>query len=247
VFINRGLIYWRSKLQPTPAWSTAEAEYMAVSECAKSVHWLRLMLSELHCTQHSPTLIWEDNQSCIKMSNNPAGQKRTRHIDIRHHYILQEVECGNVKLQFCPTKQMLADILTKHVNGPDYEYLRDVMMNAERVSYMRSSFDVANVKVVSCRFDKMGAKDTVTHPCSLSPCKGYAIDASAEDSRKTVWRNNGVWEYPGDRPTTSKAKYKKQECAKACLLTSVDMTLEEFWNEYICSDSIFESKFYSME
>ncbi|KAG2758559.1 hypothetical protein PC116_g31918 [Phytophthora cactorum] len=63
-------------------------------------------------------MIREDNQSCIKMTKNPVNHGRAKHIDIKYHHIRDEVKRGEVKLQYCETSVMLADIMTKALAGP---------------------------------------------------------------------------------------------------------------------------------
>ena len=65
--------------------------------------------------------IMEDNQSCIKMTKNPVNHGRAKHIDIKYHHIRDEVKRGEVKLQYCETAAMLADIMTKGLPGPRHK------------------------------------------------------------------------------------------------------------------------------
>ena len=69
-------------------------------------------------------MIREDNQCAIAMAKNPVGHKRTKHIDIKHHFIREAVQAGTITLEYCQTKQMLADILTKPLPKPQFEELR---------------------------------------------------------------------------------------------------------------------------
>lgn len=81
---------WLSKKQSNVALSTAEAEYVALSQAAQECAWLRRLLSDLgmHVT---PVVILEDNQGAIAIAKNPADHSRTKHIDIRYHYISEYV------------------------------------------------------------------------------------------------------------------------------------------------------------
>ena len=114
VFImTEGAVNWLSQKQATVALSTAEAEYVALSSAAQEVIWLRRLLSEINVDISKPTIIREDNKGAIAMSRNPIGHKRTKHIDIRHHFIREQVDSGTVMIEYCPTSDMIADILTK--------------------------------------------------------------------------------------------------------------------------------------
>ena len=68
-------------------------------------------------------MIREENQSCIKMKKKPINHGRAKHIDIRHHHIRDEVRRGEVKIEYCVTTAMLADIMTKRLDGPRHKDL----------------------------------------------------------------------------------------------------------------------------
>jgi hypothetical protein len=111
--LTGGSVSWASKLQPTVALSSAEAEYMAVCAAVQEAIYLRRLLEDLGYRQQDPTVIYEDNQGCIALSENPILHKRTKHIDIRYHFTREKVETGEVKLVYVPTEDQLADLLTK--------------------------------------------------------------------------------------------------------------------------------------
>ena len=68
--------------------------------------------------------ILEDNQSGLAMANNSAGHKRTKHIDIKHHFIREAVQTGTITLFYCPTSNILADIFTKQLPRTQFVNLR---------------------------------------------------------------------------------------------------------------------------
>ena len=111
--IAGGPISWRSKKQDNVALSTAEAEYVALSFAAQEAIWLRRLTSELSSPADGPTTIREDNQSAIAMARNPQSHGRAKHIDITHHFIRECVNKEEVTLAYCPTGEMVADMLTK--------------------------------------------------------------------------------------------------------------------------------------
>ena len=117
-------VTWRSKKQACVAQSTAEAEYIALSSTAQESIWLRRLTSELGSSPKKPTTIFEDNQSAIAMTKNPQFHGRSKHIDIKYHFIREQVNSGNVTLKYCPTSEMIADMLTKGLSREQYCKLR---------------------------------------------------------------------------------------------------------------------------
>jgi hypothetical protein len=106
-------VCWKSKRQPTVALSTSEAEYMALSSAAQMAIWLRRLLSDLSFVQTKATVIFEDNQGCIAIAKNPVNHERTKHIDIKYHFVRELIEANEVAVTYLQTEDMLADILTK--------------------------------------------------------------------------------------------------------------------------------------
>jgi hypothetical protein len=123
-----GAISWNSKLQPTVALSSTEAEYMAAAAATQDAIYLREFLASLHFVQDGPTIIYEDNQGAIALSENPVHHKRVKHIDIRHHFVRERVESGDVKLIYIETNKQIADILTKPLERVKFEFLRARLM-----------------------------------------------------------------------------------------------------------------------
>ena len=123
--IAGGPVSWRSKKQDSVALSTAEAEYVALSSAAQESVWMRRLNSELGNPPEGPTTIFEDNQSTIAMAKNPQFHGRAKHIDIRHHFVREQVSDGTIKLTYCPTGEMVADMLTKGLPQQPFCVLRE--------------------------------------------------------------------------------------------------------------------------
>jgi hypothetical protein len=113
VMFNGGAVIWQSRRQPTVALSTTEAEYMALTEAAKEVKWIRTFLAELGYGSTRSTVVNTDNQGALALAKNPVSHARSKHIDIRHHFIRESIADKSVWLQYVPTDDMTADSLTK--------------------------------------------------------------------------------------------------------------------------------------
>jgi hypothetical protein len=111
--VANGLVSWSSKKQKTVALSSTEAEYMASTRAAQEAIWMKGLLKDLGETLDGAVTVMEDNQGSIALANNPSDHARTKHIDIRHHFIRQLVEENRIVLDYCPTEDMVADIFTK--------------------------------------------------------------------------------------------------------------------------------------
>jgi len=118
--LNGSVIAWSLKRQATVSTSTSESEYVAISEAAKEAIWLRGILEELGSRQPQ-TSLHGDNQRSIHLASRPAVHIRTKHIDIRHHLIRELIERRIVKLDYVPTVDQKADVLTKALPRPRHE------------------------------------------------------------------------------------------------------------------------------
>ena len=142
--MNGGCISWRSKKQRTVALSSTEAEYMALSEATQEEVWLKVFLCELgEMAMDEAVKMYEDNQGSIALAKNPEFRKRTKHIDIRYHFVREKVEDGQVVLQYVSTLDMLADLMTKPIPGPQFSKLRS-KLGIMASSAVESSGSVVN-------------------------------------------------------------------------------------------------------
>ncbi|KAJ9557295.1 hypothetical protein OSB04_011909 [Centaurea solstitialis] len=106
------LVSWTSKKQNSVSTSTAEAEYVAAGICCAQVLWLRNQLQD-YDIQLSKIPIYCDNTSAIAIANNPVLHPKTKHIEVRYHFIRDHVMNGDIELHFVPTEYQLADLFTK--------------------------------------------------------------------------------------------------------------------------------------
>src|SRR4029077_3593248 len=108
--LNGCPIVWLSKKQSTVALSTAEPEYIAIATAAQEVTWINQYLSELGLKDSEVPIIRSDNQAAIQIAGNDTLHNRSKHIDIRYHFIRQMVKEGGVIITYINTKQQEADI-----------------------------------------------------------------------------------------------------------------------------------------
>lgn len=111
--VGNSLIDWSSKLQPTVSLSTTEAEYRVLTDASKDVIHLRRLLQELGVDITKPTQILSDNESYIKLGDNPVSHARTKNIEIQHHFIREQKKAGTATVSYVPTYFQQADFLTK--------------------------------------------------------------------------------------------------------------------------------------
>ena len=119
------MIAWHNMKQMSVALSTTKAEYIVACSTSSEVVWLRKMLSCLFDLEMDATCIYCDNQSCIKLFENPVFHDKSKHIDIKYQYIRDMVEKGDVKLQYVSTDEQVADVLTKPLSRVKFEYFID--------------------------------------------------------------------------------------------------------------------------
>jgi len=126
--VNGDPISWASKKQRTVAQSTCEAELYAEAAAIQEVLWLRGLLHELGLHVQTGSLVYGDNQSTLAISKNGIKGERTKHVDVKYHFITETVESGKVELKWIPTQEQQADIFTKALAAPVFEHFRKMLM-----------------------------------------------------------------------------------------------------------------------
>jgi hypothetical protein len=122
-FLGRSLVSWSSNKQNYVSLSTAKAKYVSAASCCSQILWMRQTLKDygIHCDK-VPLLC--DNESAIKISHNPVQHNKTKHIDIRHHFIWDHINRGDINLSYVGTNDQLADIFTKPLDKARFRELR---------------------------------------------------------------------------------------------------------------------------
>ncbi|KAE8684274.1 hypothetical protein F3Y22_tig00111146pilonHSYRG00032 [Hibiscus syriacus] len=118
---------WMSKKQPIVTLSTCEAEYVAATSCVFHAIWLRNLLKEIGLIQEEPTKVCVDNKSAIALAKNPVFHDRSKHIDIRYHYIRECVARKDVEVEYVKSQDQVADIFTKPLTSEDFLRLRNLL------------------------------------------------------------------------------------------------------------------------
>jgi hypothetical protein len=123
--LGSAMISWQSRKQSSIALNTAEAEYIVACSASCEAIWLRKLLTGLFDLEMEATMILCDNQSCIKMTENHVFHDKSKHIEIRYHYIRDMVQRGAIKLQYVSTDEQVVDVLTKPLSRVKFEHFRD--------------------------------------------------------------------------------------------------------------------------
>lgn len=122
-FLGHSLVTWHSKKQISVVLSTTEGEYLAAGSCCSQILWLKQTLCDFDILCDNVP-IYCDNFSAIDISKNPVLHSRTKHIEVRHHFLRDNVSKGLIKLIFIPTENQLADIFTKPLSEERFYTLR---------------------------------------------------------------------------------------------------------------------------
>jgi hypothetical protein len=123
-FLGRSLVSWASKKQNSVALSTAEAEYIAAGHCCAQLLWMRQTLRDYGYKLSKVPLLC-DNESAIRMADNPVEHSRTKHLDIRYHFLRDHQQRGDIEIACVSTKEQLADIFTKPLDEKTFTKLRN--------------------------------------------------------------------------------------------------------------------------
>lgn len=122
-----GAVSWSSKKQPVVALSTTEAEFVAAAACACQGVWMKRILNQLGHTNCKCISVLCDNNSTIKLSRNPVMHGRSKHIDVRFHFLRDLTRDGAVKLEYCGTNEQVADVMTKPLKLETFEKFRKLL------------------------------------------------------------------------------------------------------------------------
>ena len=123
--VNDCVVSWSSKKQSTVALSSAESEYYALGAGTQQLIWTKAVLAEIMMQPIGLTTMKTDSQSALAMCNKDNMHNRTKHIDVRHHFVRDQMKKGTMELKWVSTTHQLADILTKPLNKVKFKQMRD--------------------------------------------------------------------------------------------------------------------------
>jgi hypothetical protein len=117
-------VSWVSKKQNSIVLSTTEVEYIVVGHCCAQLLYMRQTLRD-YGYKLSKVLLLCDNESAIRMADNPVEHSRTKHIDIRYHFLRDHQQKGDIEIAYVSTHNQLPDIFTKHLDEKTFTKLRN--------------------------------------------------------------------------------------------------------------------------
>jgi hypothetical protein len=122
-FLGSSLVSWSSRKQWSVAQSTTEAEYVAVASCCSQLLWISYTMSDFG-EEYTYVPLQCDSTSAISVAKNPVLHSKTKHIEVRYHFLRDHVEKGKIALIHVPTHDQLADIFTKPLDQATFTRLR---------------------------------------------------------------------------------------------------------------------------
>ena len=122
-YLGNNLVSWMSKKQNSVSFSTAKVEYIAMASCCAQLLWMKKLLHDYGITRET-MCVFRDNTSAINLSKNPVQHSKSKHFEIRYHFVRDLVEEKIVYLEFITTDNHKADIFTKPLDGLKFETLR---------------------------------------------------------------------------------------------------------------------------
>ncbi|KAE8679378.1 hypothetical protein F3Y22_tig00111402pilonHSYRG01323 [Hibiscus syriacus] len=122
--LGSGTISWCSKRQPTVSLSTTEAEYRAAAMAAQESTWLIQLMNNLHQPVDYAILLYCDNQSAIRLAENPVFHARTKHVEVHYHFVREKVLQEEIEMRQIKTDEQIADLFTKSLSVGKFEHFR---------------------------------------------------------------------------------------------------------------------------
>jgi hypothetical protein len=125
--VNGNLVTWNSRKSKTICLNTMESEFYSLTESTMETLYLKSILFELLQIKVK-NIIYCDNSAAVQLATNDKFHARSKHINIKYHFIKENVNMKNINIKWISTKTMLADILTKPIIGPQFNIIRDLLL-----------------------------------------------------------------------------------------------------------------------
>ena len=167
IVLNNGPVAWKSKRQSCVTLSSAEAEFVAASQCGVECLYLRALLRGFNYNQLYPTTLWEDNEAAIAMSANPVAPDKSRHIDTRYFFLRDMDRAHVIKLRHVPGTENIADALTKSLPAVTFRKHFQLLMGNDRENLMARTY---KQKTTSAPL----LPPSLPPSASRRPCQGFA-------------------------------------------------------------------------
>ena len=124
ICLNDSPIIWKTQSQRIVALSTAESEYIGLTSIVQEISWLVHLLKSCGIEPPLPIHVYNDNQAAIRLAHHPTNHGRTKHIDVRYHYIREQIKSGLITISYQSSKELTADLLTKALPAVQFSKLR---------------------------------------------------------------------------------------------------------------------------
>jgi hypothetical protein len=122
IFVLGSAISWKSKSQPCVTLSSTETEYVALNETVQAVKFIFQLLEKMGNEAEKPAKVFFDNVGSIFLSQNKTSGERKKHIDLKYHFIREQIKNGSIDVQFVRTSENHTDVFTKNLSGEKFNY-----------------------------------------------------------------------------------------------------------------------------
>ena len=184
IFLGNNLVSWSSKKQAIVAKSSTESEYRALSAASFELSWLQSLFFELNITKLPTSVLWCDNQSAGDLARNPIFHSKSKHIELDIHYIRDKVLNKELEVRYIPTKEQVADVLTKPLSFPKFSYFRSKLNVFSRPLNLRGDVKEAHVSKIVSEAEDYNTSNLMVKlddmVCQLEP-GGYIVSCTRED------------------------------------------------------------------
>ncbi|XP_022883821.1 uncharacterized protein LOC111400656 [Olea europaea var. sylvestris] len=187
-FLGSNIISWSAKKQASISRSSSEAEYKSMANATVELLWLSYLLHDLGILQNRPPLLLSDNQSALHMVANPVFHARGKHIEIDYHFVRENVQQGQLRTRHLPSKLQMADIFTKPLDKPTYEFIRHKLSLIPQHNLRKGVKNTEIVESPPCKESPAKNKIVQSPPCKERSAENEIINKTTQI--KEITRQN---------------------------------------------------------